>query len=333
MPFGWLYGTIASVRNRLYDRGVLPSYQSGLKSIVIGNLQLGGSGKTPHTAFIYDLLKDKYKIAILSRGYGRKTKGLVVADEHASAESIGDESYWYFRNFKDALIVVSESRKKGLQYLEKQNIDLVLLDDAYQHRAVSCTLNIMLTDYKLPYYKDHVVPYGRLREWKTGDDRAHIIIVTKCPQSMSLEEKVTMIQNINPYDYQQVFFTNIKASEPYAIKGQARFESYRGEKIVAMSGIANPANFIATCSGFGKQIIPLSFNDHHDYTVKDIQKMLNLMDDNTAVLVTEKDAVKLVKPELFALLPKNKIFALPIRPDFLFNETEKFNRLIRQYLK
>ncbi len=172
MPFGWLYGSIASLRNRLYDRKVFESYESALKTIVIGNLQVGGSGKTPHTALLYNFLKGQYKIGILSRGYGRKTRGLQVADDTSDAGQIGDEPLWYHKTLTGAKVVVAESRKAGLQYLEQQGLNLVLLDDAYQHRAVTCTINLLLTDYHLPYYNDHVMPYGRLREWKTGDKRA-----------------------------------------------------------------------------------------------------------------------------------------------------------------
>ncbi len=333
LPFSWLYGTISSVRNNLYDRGVFKTYESHLKTIVIGNLQVGGSGKTPHTAFLYNLFKEQFKIGVLSRGYGRKTKGLIAADDTVSADIIGDEPYWYYKTLKDAKVVVSENRKTGLQYLEKQNVNLVLLDDAYQHRAVTCNVNILLTDYQLPYYQDFVLPYGRLREWKTGDKRAHFIIVTKCPENMNLEQKIEMIQKINPYDHQHVFFTGMKVLKPFPFKGQQSFENLNNGKIIAMSGIANPNNFLLSCSQFNRMITPLSFNDHHSYVKKDIRQMLSLLDENDTVLITEKDATKLVKPGLLKMIPEDKLFVLPVLPYFLFKEEEKFKNSVRIYLK
>lgn len=328
-----LYGTIASLRNRLYDRGIFTSYKSRLKTIVIGNLRAGGSGKTPHTAFLFNLLKERYRIGILSRGYGRKTRGLIAADDLSDANSIGDEPYWYQRTLKGATVVVAEKRKEGLEYLERQDVDVVLLDDAYQHRAVTCTVNILLTEYGTPYFKDHVLPVGRLREWKTGDKRAHIIIVTKCPPHLNLEKKIGMIQDINPYDNQLIFFTTMRTLKPYPIKGELGFERITPDKIIAMSGIANPESFIDGCSVFGRPVEPLSFTDHHHYGSKDIQKMRTLMSDRSIVLVTEKDAVKLIRPDLLKEIPENKVFVVPVVPEFLFNEEKKFIDTLNKFLR
>lgn len=333
MPFGWLYGTITSLRNRLYDRGVFKTYKSELKTIVVGNLQVGGSGKTPHTAMLYKWLTKHYMVGILSRGYGRKTKGLLVADAFSTAESIGDEPYWYHSTLADAKVVVAEERKLGLNYFEKEGVDIVLLDDAYQHRAVSCTLNILLSDFKLPYYNDHVLPYGRLREWKTADKRAHIIIITKCPSNLKLEEKIEMIQTINPYDYQQVFFTGIKAQQPFALKGDADFKSVNKGRLFAMSGIANPASFTAQCEMLNHSVVPFSFPDHYAFQVSDIKKLLAMLGENDVVMITEKDATKLQKPSLLNLIPANKVYVLPVDIYFLFNEEERFKETVKAYLR
>jgi tetraacyldisaccharide 4'-kinase len=333
MPFGWLFGTITSLRNRLYDKGVLKSYQSGLKTIVVGNLQVGGSGKTPHTAMLFQWLSNYYKVGILSRGYGRKTKGLLVADETSSAETIGDEPFWYHRTLPNASVVVAEERKLGLAYFEKNGTELVLLDDAYQHRAVTCNLNILLSDYKLPYYNDHVMPYGRLREWKTADKRAHIIIITKCPANLKLEKKIEMIQAINPFDYQHVFFTGIKAHKPFVMKGSIDFENNNNGRLIAMSGIANPASFASQCELLNKHVVPYNFSDHFDYTAADIAKLLKTLGQADVVMVTEKDASKLLKPELLKLIPDNKFYVLPVEIYFLFNEEERFKETVKTYLK
>lgn len=333
MPFGWLYGTITSLRNRLYDRGVFKSYSSGLKTIVIGNLQVGGSGKTPQTAMLYKWLSNYYKVGILSRGYGRKTKGLIVADEHATAETIGDEPYWYHRTLDKALVVVAEERKLGLEYFEQHGTELVLLDDAFQHRAVTCTLNILLSDYKLPYYNDHVMPYGNLREWKTSDKRAHIIVITKCPAHLRLEEKIEMIQSVNPFDHQYVFFTGIKAHQPILLKGDVEFESVNKGRIIAMSGIANPGSFVAQCELLNKQVVPYSFTDHYSFKIADIEKMNSMIGENDIVMITEKDASKLLKPALLNIIPANKVFVLPVEIYFLFNEEERFKETVKSFLK
>ncbi|MDI1234165.1 MAG: tetraacyldisaccharide 4'-kinase [bacterium] len=333
MPFGWLYGTITSFRNRLYDNGIFKTYHSELKTIVIGNLQVGGSGKTPHTAMLYKWLSKYYKVGILSRGYGRKTSGLIAADDHSTAETIGDEPFWYYRTLHDAKVVVAEQRQLGLAYFEKEGMELVLLDDAFQHRAVSCKLNILLSDFALPYYNDHVMPYGRLREWKTSDKRAHIIIFTKCPAQLKLDEKIEMIQLINPYDYQHVFFTGIKSHKPFALKGDINFEEANNGKIIAMSGIANPESFIAQCELLNRQVVPFNFPDHCSFQVSDINNMLAMLGEKDVVMITEKDASKFLKPDLLELIPEDKVFVLPVEIYFLFNEEERFKETVKACLK
>jgi tetraacyldisaccharide 4'-kinase len=332
LPLSWLYGFIAFVRNKIYDRGILRSYQSRLKTIVVGNLQAGGSGKTPQTAFLFEWLSASYRIAILSRGYGRKTSGLIDADDQATADQIGDEPLWYKRTLKNARVVVSEKRKKGLQYLEQTDTELVLLDDGYQHRAVQADIYLLLTDYKTPYYNDYPLPFGRLREYRTGDKRADIIIVTKCPDTLSLQEKVEIIHEINPYDDQDVFFTTVKPGKPYNLKGDADFGDIRYSSMIAMSGIANPDSFIALCKSYNRELIPLNFKDHHDYTVQDIDRLNQMLAKDRIVMCTEKDAVKLSEQKLLQKLPDNRIFVLPVKTYFLFNDENKFKTLVKELL-
>lgn len=300
---------------------------------MIGNLQVGGSGKTPHTAMLYKWLKNYYRVGILSRGYGRKTKGLIVADHKSSAKTIGDEPFWYYSTLEDATIVVAEERKIGLQYFENHSTQLVLLDDAYQHRAVTCNLNVLLTDFNLPYYLDHVMPYGRLREWKTEDRRAHIIVVTKCPRDLKLEQKIEIIQEINPYDYQHIFFTGLKAQTPYSLKGDIPFFANTQGQIIAMSGIANPESFTMQCSTLGSKVVSLAFEDHHHYTQADIRRALDMLGAYDKIFITEKDASKLVQPELLKLIPENTVYVLPVEIYFLFNEEERFKEMVKSFLK
>lgn len=333
MPPAWLYGMITGLRNRLYDNGFFESYRSPLKTIVIGNLQVGGAGKTPHTAMLYKWLSSKYKTAVLLRGYGRKSKGLKEVTATSYVSEVGDEASWYFEQLKDVTVVVAEERATGLKYLEKKGTQLVLLDDAYQHRAVTCNVKLLLTEFSKPYYNDHVMPWGRLREWKTGDKRADIIIVTKCPQGLTLEEKIEMINEINPFDYQQVFFTALKPGLPYSLKGATPFDGQRFRKVLAVSGIANPDQFSESCLAFGNVIETLAYNDHHDYTVEDINKMIAMAGVESIILTTEKDAVKLKQQQLFSKLPENKIYVVPVMPVFLFNEENKFKEALQRILK
>jgi tetraacyldisaccharide 4'-kinase len=332
LPLSWVYGLITACRNYLYSIGVFSSYHSKLPTIVIGNLQVGGSGKTPLTALIFEYLSSKYSIAILSRGYGRKSKGLYEADQNSSPDRIGDEPFWYKQTLKDARVVVSESRKNGLQYLENSNTNLVLLDDAFQHRAIQGDVNVVLTEYSKPFTQDYMLPYGRLREYKIGYKRADILIVSKCPDKMKLEDKIEWIHKLNLRDSQEVYFTGIKALQAQSLKGNRQFNPEDFKTIKAVCGIANPNSFEHQCLKFDKQVELHAFKDHHDYTISDIEKIIETLNDDTIVMVTEKDAVKLSSPNLYKLLPENKVFVLPIKTYFLFNEQEKFFTRIKSIL-
>jgi len=329
LPFSWLYGLLTSLRNGLYERGIISSYRSSLKTIVIGNLQVGGSGKTPMTAWLYDVFQSHYKVGILSRGYGRRTKGLLEANASSTASSIGDEPLWYYQHLKNARVVVAEKRQQGLLYLEQTDTQLVLLDDAFQHRAITADVYLMLSEYSKPYFKDYPMPFGRLREYRSGDKRADCVIMTKCPADLSLEDKVSTIQAINPAEKQAVFFTGLKAGVPQCINGDAGFDIENFDSVIALSGIASPDSFIAFCQSFGKRVYVHTFKDHHHYTADDIRNVLIQADARTAIICTEKDAVKLSEPGLLSLFPSNTIFSLPVRPYFLFEEEEKFRKFLK----
>ncbi len=332
LPFSWLFGFITWTRNKLYDKGILSTYRSTLNTIVIGNLQVGGSGKTPLTAYLSALLKNDFQIAILSRGYGRKSSGLIVAHDGLDADEIGDEPMWYHRNLENVKVIVSESRKKGLQYLENTETELVLLDDAFQHRAITGDISIILSEYASPYYRDYPMPYGRMREFRTGDKRADIIILSKCPAEITLQEKIDCIHRINPLDHQSVFFTSLISSEPISLKGNKTLKELSYKRIIALSAIASPDSFYKICRQYAPEIIEAGFKDHHYFTVSEIKSVLEKLDADTVVFCTEKDAVKLQSEPLFSILPADKIFALPVKPAFLFGEAEKFNSLIKGML-
>jgi len=331
LPFSWIYGLVTWIRNKLYDRHILKTYKSPLKTVVVGNLQVGGSGKTPLTAYLYKWLSSHYKCAILSRGYGRRTKGLLEAGPGVDAWTIGDEPYWYFKHLKDARIVVSEKRKLGLKYLETKDSSLVLLDDAFQHRAVKGDISIVLSEYAKPYYNDYPLPFGRMREYRTGDKRADIIMMTKCPPKLSLQEKVEIIQHINPLDHQHIFFTTVVKGRVYPLRGATPFENIVYSHIIALSAIANPDSFELMCREYSHNITKLSYRDHYEYSETDVERFKRMLDDDTVIICTEKDAVKL-EPYL-SLIPENKFFVLPIEIEFLFHEEAKFRKLVMDLLR
>jgi len=328
LPFSWLFGVLTYIRNWLYNRGYIKTYKSSIKSIVIGNLQVGGSGKTPMTAYLFDELKSHFKIAILSRGYGRKSKGLLVANASSSPADIGDEPKWYYDHLIGSTVVVAEKRQLGLQYLETTDNNLVLLDDAYQHRAITADCYLLLSEYSNPYFKDYPMPYGRMREYRTGDKRADAIIITKCPANLNIQEKIDSIKKINPLDGQEVYFTSLQAFKPVALKGNKEFNANDYHSIIALSGIANPSSFLDMCSSFGKTVIEKSFKDHHTYTSQDIASIESMISQGVCVICTEKDAVKLKEKDLFNDLSENAYFSLPVRPYFLFDEANKFKQCI-----
>lgn len=332
LPFSLLYGLIIWLRNKCYDVNIFKSYHSKLKTIVIGNLQVGGSGKTPMTAYLYWMLSSKYNTAVLSRGYGRKTKGLLVADTQSNAETIGDEPLWYHQTLPGAQVVVSESREKGLKYLENTDAELVLLDDAFQHRAVTCGLQILLSDYKKPYFKDFPMPYGRLREFSSGAKRADIIIISKCPENMGLQEKVDFIKAIKANGKQDLFFSTLQIGNPRKLKGNLSIDKRPFKKIIALSAIANPDSFTEICQRISKNCETISFKDHHHYSEDDMKQILTKLDDDTIVFTTEKDAVKLSAASIHNLIPLNQFYILPVQVQFLFDDESRFDNLIKQKL-
>ncbi len=284
------------------------------------------------TAYLFAHFRLKKRTAILSRGYGRKTKGLLQADGNSSPQQIGDEPYWYQTRFKDAKVVVSESRKKGMQFLETTDSELVLLDDAYQHRAFKADIYLLLSEFSSPYFKDFPMPYGRLREFRTGDKRADMIVFTKCPFDLSKEDKIDYILKANPLEHQQVFFTALRPSVPKPMKGTKTMKDISFERIIVLSGIANPDSFIELCKQWNTELIVHSYKDHYDYTASDIEDIQS--DLNKAIVIcTEKDEVKLRDSKLYSLLLEDTYFCLPVDIVFLFNEEEKFLKNLELTLK
>ena len=339
LPFSWLYGLITDVRNQLYDNGIFQSKSFEIPIINVGNITVGGTGKSPMVEYLIRLLKDNHKIVTLSRGYGRKTKGFILADNTANAETIGDEPMQFYQKFSNKIMVaVGEKRVEAIEQILKQKPDteVIILDDAFQHRAVKQSLNILLIDYNRPIDEDYPFPAGRLRERRHGAKRADLVVITKCPDDLNLEKQNSLKNSLNLYLRENipVFFTKILYGKPIDCRSESRVLNEK-ESILLISGIAKPEsfeNYVRQKFNISSQLI---FKDHHLYSEKDIELILSNMSSTAeAILMTEKDMVKF-KPFLnHELLKDIPLFYLPIETSFL-NENEKlvFDRIFFDSLR
>jgi tetraacyldisaccharide 4'-kinase len=323
-PFALLYKLVTDFRNHLYDIGYRPSVHFDRLVIGVGNLTVGGTGKTPFVELLVRVLKSKYAIAALSRGYGRKTKGFRIASADDSAQTLGDEPYQYFTKFGDDIAVaVGEDRALAIPelLLHHEGIEIILLDDAFQHRRVQPHLNILLNDYHRPFYKDFLMPAGWLRESRTHARRADVVVVTKCPAGLADPEMETIASSIRRYagSEKSVFFSTIRYLEPKRVFGEEPFD----ENIILFSGIAQHEPLEAYVRQRFKLLDHIVFPDHHHYSVRDIEGIIarfhNVSATNKSLLTTEKDMVRLLgmKPQL---LQDYSVFYLPIELYFLKNE-------------
>ena len=335
-PFSLLYGGVMQVRNTLYDKAILSSERFAIPVIAVGNLTVGGTGKTPHVEYLLRLLHN-YKIATLSRGYKRKTSGFVLADGQATAASLGDEPYQYYRDFPGVAVAVSEGRVPGVQKLQQlvPELEVVVLDDAMQHRPIKPSLNLLLTDYKRPFYNDFLLPAGLLREPRSGAARADAIIVSKCPVQLPLLRQQEIVACIRKYCRPAIpiFFSAFNYGEPVALGPQTAPSG----QLILLTGIANPEPLKVYLLKQGYKILQhLAYPDHHTYTIQDLQKIkLMLQSDkykNASVLTTRKDAVKLAGTDLHKLTQALPVFYIPIEVAFLDNK-EKFDKLILQHVR
>lgn len=340
LPFSWLYGLITDFRNFCYNNQLF-SVTSFRKPIInIGNLTVGGTGKSPHVEYLVKLLHLKYKIVILSRGYGRKTKGFLVANQSANATTIGDEPMQFYQKFSpEVQITVGEKRVEALQKIFEifPSTDIVILDDAFQHRAVKPNLNILLMDYNRPIYQDFTFPAGRLRERRRGASRAEILVVSKCPDDLSASAQSEIIQKISPYLTEKVlvFFSGIRYGAPKLVNQNIDFTF--NQTLLLVSGIANPAPFEKYCKEQFKVKKHIIYKDHHHFTEQDFIHIVNeyndIQDVDKSILMTEKDMVKfqtLLGKEQFKTIP---FFYLPIEIYFLNQANKVFDDLIENQCK
>lgn len=329
-PFSIIYGCIGAIRNFFYDRGIFKSHVIPGKSIVVGNLSMGGTGKSPHTLYVWDLLKSTREVAILSRGYGRKTKGLLEVSPNSTSQEVGDEPLMFKkRTQENALVVVAEQRREGVEYIRTKAKDsVIILDDAYQHRKVKAGFSILLTDFNDPYYEDFAFPAGRLREFTWGKDRADCLLVTKCPDNLSDEVKGKMKEKLR-FHNQNVFFSKICYGEliPFGLP------KMNYSKILLVTGIANPKPLEAYLKRFC-EVELLAFPDHHDFTREDLMKIHTKFDTFTTepaiIVTTEKDFVRL--DTLISEEDKNRYPWQYQTITIALDEQEEFNALINSYV-
>lgn len=330
-PFSLLYGLITLARNVLFDFSVLKSSSFDIPTILVGNLSAGGTGKTPHVEYLIQLLKDNHKIATLSRGYGRKSNGFVLADQNSTAQDIGDEPLQFFHKFPEITVAVDAKRVQGIIELMSQNNppEVILLDDAFQHRALSAGFSILLTDVNSLFYNDFMLPTGNLREFSRGKNRADAIVVTKCSSDLTIAEKKQIELKINTPDI-PVFFSQIDYSVPVPLNIPASTSWGSAKRIVLVTGIANPAPLLKYLTKFEKEIVHLKYPDHHSFTEKNIRDMRERVEEKegSILLTTEKDAMRLKGIEKLSMMP---LFYLPITIQFQEKE-EEFITLIKDYV-
>lgn len=331
-PFAALYNLVMRFRNHLYDIGHKPSFKFESVVISVGNLNVGGSGKTPMIEYLVKLLKKNYKLAILSRGYGRKTKGFRLATAADNAATIGDEPYQYFLKFgQEVQIAVGEERALAIPTLlnEPEPPQVILLDDAFQHRSVVPQLSILLTDYSKPFYQDYLMPFGRLREARNGAARADAIVVTKCDSTVEL--RAEMDRKVKSYaGNKPVFFSGLKYC-PAVPFGQI---NNVGKKVLLVTGIANPKPLVKYVTAHFEMVKHVHLPDHHHYTAADIQRIESALSATKAdsIVTTEKDWVKLKSDELINAMDRQKWFYLPIETDFI-NCGSEFDAMVEHLVK
>jgi tetraacyldisaccharide 4'-kinase len=315
-PFAMLYGAVTATRNWLFDKGILESRQFDVPTVVVGNLSVGGTGKTPFVEFLITQLKESHNLATLSRGYGRQTKGYQVAVPTSGAEDIGDEPLQIYKKFgQDIQVVVCEKRAYAISKITKKwpDLNFILLDDAFQHRYVKADFYIMLTTYQKPFFSDHILPAGTLREHASGAKRADVLVVTKCPKSMSEKEKASFTAKARAYlrDETKIIFSSLQYDIPYPV---FRKSIPVEKKAALVTGIADTTEIVQQVSADYELVQHLNFADHHHYSTDDAKSiaLLKNVHPDAFILTTEKDATKLKAPALAEYLNEIPIFALPV---------------------
>lgn len=337
IPFALLYWFAIGIRNWLYNKNILRSATFALPLICVGNLAVGGTGKSPMVEYLVRLLKNEFKVATLSRGYKRRTKGYALAGKQSTALEIGDEPMQFHVKFPDIPVAVGEARLEAIPQLlhDHPETEAIILDDAFQHRAIKAGLNILLTDYNNLFTRDFYLPTGDLRDLQSEYKRAEIIVVTKCKAGLAIQEKEKIIAEINPQRGQHVFFAAMEYGQPYHILSHAGFPLTENTEVLLVSGIANPKPLKTLLERHSKTYYMLQYADHRIFTIDDLKEIKKRFETITAsnkiILTTEKDAVRLVKFK--AEIAGWPLYVIPVRHHFLYGEGEQFNKLVVNFIR
>lgn len=338
-PFSFLYGLVIILRNLAYDYNLLKSSKYTIPIISVGNLTVGGAGKSPVTAYLAKMLRTNHKLAILSRGYGRETRGFLLVDTHASSKETGDEPLQFKHQFPDITVAVCESRAAGIQQLKKTH-ELILMDDAYQHRSVTPGLSILLFDFKKLFHPQWLLPTGDLREPLWGRKRADIILVTKTPTNLSQQDRIRSLSKINPYPHQQVFFSYLAYGNLQQLEDTSLIRPLdsitSSTQILVLTGIANADPLLQKLKQYSDNIHHHEYPDHHAFSKKNIFKLVSAYHSLTAtdklMITTEKDAQRLKDPSFKMLLNGLPLYYLPVQAMIHDPDKQKFDGLIETFV-
>jgi tetraacyldisaccharide 4'-kinase len=347
MPLSYLYGIAVSIRNWLFDKKILRSHQYNVPIICVGNLAVGGTGKTPHTEYLIRLLHKDFNVAVLSRGYKRSTKGYLLATADSTAEEIGDEPFQMMAKFRDIRVAVDSNRSHGIDNLlalKDPPVDVILLDDAYQHRYVQANINILLTSCNRLFCSDALLPAGRLREPQEGKERANIVIVTKCPDDIKPIDFNVITKNLGLLPYQHLFFSNFVYGNLYKLFNKDNevkpfpLSSIDEEtEVLLLTGVAHPDGLVNRLRDYVEVVRPMRFADHHHFTADDLvqihNRFIKMNEQKRMIITTEKDAARLRFLPNISDVVKDNLYVLPVRIDFLQEKKETFNQLIADYVR
>jgi tetraacyldisaccharide 4'-kinase len=338
-PLSLVFGLLVAIKNMMYGAGLLSGVRFNMPVIGVGNLSVGGAGKTPHVEYLVRLLRAHIRTGVMSRGYGRSTSGFMLVSRDHQSDMTGDEPLMLARKYPDVEIAVSESRSLGIPMLMQSHPELqvILLDDAFQHRSVSPHLNILLTAYNHPFYRDWLLPTGSLREWRSAYKRADMIVVTKCPEDMSDRERIQILRDLRPLPQQAVYFSAFRYHVPYAmyVRG-GRVELSDAISVLLVCGIANPEYLIAHVEERTGHLDIVTFEDHHAFLQEDLDLITKryqaLPGDHKIILTTEKDAVRLESWGSLITSRNLPLYLLPVEVVFLFQDGMRFDQQIRKFL-
>ena len=338
VPLSWLSGMVVHIRHKLFDLKILRSEEFDIPVVCIGNLTVGGTGKTPVAELLIERFSEHYRVGVLSRGYRRRTKGFVLSTPTSSARTIGDEPRQMKLKYPSVPVAVCEKRAEGIRLLRKAHpeIELIILDDAFQHRYVEPWVNILLMDYNNPVYRDRLLPWGRLRDTRNQIHRANFVLVTKCPDDLNPLDMRIVINSLGLFPYQSLYFTRMRQGEITPLFADRAVGKVReGDPVIAMSGIANPVPLLENLRKRFDVVAELTFDDHHTYRLSDMRRLEALFAayPDAVVLTTEKDAVKLTNRKKVPEAVQQRLYYVPIHVSFVADSESEFLRQLELYVR